>query len=230
MNRFNDQERRGLYHAIESRPIEDDVLARLIAAAHHAPSVGFMQPWEFVIVRDGGVRRAIYDNFNIANRAAADGYDGSRRELYDSLKLEAIVDTPINLCVTCNPASTRGFGLGRQTMPETAVYSTVCAVQNLWLAARAEGIGVGWVSILEPSVLRAVLQIPEDVLPVAYLCLGYVTEFRPEPELETRGWEKRLSLPELIHFDRYGTRDEPRARELLHSLKDDPMLEFERDR
>jgi 5,6-dimethylbenzimidazole synthase len=114
-------------------------------------------------------------------------------------------------------------------MPETAVYSTVCAVQNLWLAARAEGIGVGWVSILEPAILRATLQIPDDVLPVAYLCIGYVTEFRPQPELEARGWEKRLSLSELIHFDRYGTRDERRARELLSSLKDDPMLEFEQD-
>jgi 5,6-dimethylbenzimidazole synthase len=188
-----------------------------------------MQPWEFIIVRDEELRRAIYDNFNRANRDAAEAYDSGRRTLYDSLKLEAILETPINLCVTCDPSTTRGSGLGRHTMPETAVYSTVCAVQNLWLAARAEGIGVGWVSILEPSVLRAVLQIPEEVLPVAYLCLGHVTEFSAQPELETKGWEKRVSLADLIHFDRYGARDERRASTLLCSLKDDPLLEFDRD-
>jgi 5,6-dimethylbenzimidazole synthase len=105
--------------------------------------------------------------------------------------------------VTCNPDANRGGGLGRRTMPETALYSTVCAVQNFWLAARTEGVGVGWVSILSPSELRKVLHIPETIIPVAYLCVGFVSEFLPSPELERRGWERRVPVETLIHRDFY---------------------------
>jgi len=115
----------------------------------------------------------------------------------------------------------RGHGLGRQTMRETALYSTVCAVQNLWLAARAEGVGVGWVSILDVDELRVTLGIPEEVVPVAYLCLGYVKEFGAQPELELKGWEQRTPLAGLIHFERYGAIDEARAGDLLSSISTD---------
>jgi 5,6-dimethylbenzimidazole synthase len=221
---FTDDERRGVYRAIYERrdvrsrfspaPLPDDVLARILHAAHHAPSVGLMQPWEFIIVADQGVRTAMVERFAEANRRAASTYTGERRRLYESLKLEAILDSAVNLCVTCNPGLVRGHGLGRQSMPETAVYSAVCAIQNCWLAARAEGVGVGWVSIVDPDALREVLAIPAGIVPVGYLCLGYVTGFDDGPELEAKGWERRVPLADVIHFDRYDGVNQQRARAL----------------
>ena len=145
----------------------------------------------------------VRENFERSNRQAAALYEGEKRNLYDSLKLAAITEAPMNLCVTCDHQRTRGAGLGRQTNPDTDIYSTVCAVQNLWLAARAESLGVGWVSILDSDALKATLQIPPSVTPVAYLCIGYVSEFGSQPELEKRGWEHREALANLIHFDRW---------------------------
>jgi 5,6-dimethylbenzimidazole synthase len=234
-HRFTEEERRGLYRAIYERrdvrssfkpdEIPDNVLARLLDAAHHAPSVGFMQPWGFIVIRDREVRDTVHEIFERARLAAAQVYNDDRRAVYETLKLAGIREAPINLCVTCDEATVRGHGLGRQTMKETALYSTVCAVQNLWLAARAEGVGVGWVSILDVDELRAALGIQEAVVPVAYLCLGYVTEFGAEPELEIKGWEQRAPLAGLIHFERYGATDEARAKQLLRSLSPKEALE-----
>ncbi len=230
-HRFTEAERRGVYRAIYERrdvrssfkpdEIPDDVLARLLDAAHHAPSVGFMQPWGFIVIRDRDVRDTVHEIFERASRTAAQIYTDDRRAMYETLKLAGILEAPINLCVTCDEATVRGHGLGRQTMRETALYSTVCAVQNLWLAARAEGVGVGWVSILDVADLRAALAIPGHVVPVAYLCLGYVTQFGAEPDLEIKGWEQRAPLAGLIHFERYGATDEARADELLASISTD---------
>jgi len=218
---FNTDERRGLYRAIYERrdvrsrfapiPLPDDVLARILDAAHHAPSVGLMQPWEFIVITDPDVRSQVKRQFEEANRRAADDYTDDRRRLYETLKLEAIVESAVNLCVTCDPAVTRGHGLGRLTMPETAVYSSVCAIQNAWLAARAEAVGMGWVSILDARALGQILHIPESIVIVGYLCVGYVTDFDPQPELAIRGWEERLPLGKTLHFDRYGDRDHHRA-------------------
>ncbi len=234
-HRFSEKERRGLYRAIYERrdvrsffkpdDISDDVLARLLDAAHHAPSVGLMQPWGFIVIRDRQVRQTVYEIFDCASRAAAQIYTADRRAMYDTLKLAGIREAAINLCVTCDEATVRGHGLGRQTMRETALYSTVCAVQNLWLAARAEDVGVGWVSILDVDELRATLGIPEVVVPVAYLCLGYVTEFGTEPDLEIKGWEQRSPLAGLFHFERYGATDEGRAGELLRCLSSKRQVE-----
>jgi 5,6-dimethylbenzimidazole synthase len=186
-----------------NRRLPDDVLERLLEAAHRAPSVGLMQPTRFIVVRDESVRRAVHGIFKEANAKAATTYNGEQRDAYAELKLEGILEAPQNLCVVCDTENLRGHKLGRQTMPETAAYSTVCAVQNLWLAARAEGVGVGWVSILEPAKLREVLHIPEHILPVAYLCLGYVEEFATAPDLERQGWEKRIPWSGSICYDRY---------------------------
>lgn len=224
---FSAAERRGVYRAIYERrdirsqflpdPIPDELLGRLLDAAHHGPSVGFMQPWDFIVIRDQAIRKAVHESFLDANRQAAEAYSAERRALYGSLKLAGILDAPVNLCVTCDRERTRGAGLGRQTDPATDLYSTVCAVQNLWLAARAESLGVGWVSILDPDRLRALLDLPPSVTPVAYLSIGYVSEFPARPELETKGWEHRESLKRLIHFDRWGIQDEQRASALLAS-------------
>jgi 5,6-dimethylbenzimidazole synthase len=119
------------------------------------------------------------------------------------MKLEGILEAPQNLCIVCDSQNSQGHQLGRQTMPETAVYSAVCAVQNLWLAARAEGIGVGWVSILAPDLLRSTLKIPAQITLVAYLCLGYVDAFATEPDLERIGWEKRTTLKSVLSFNEY---------------------------
>lgn len=211
-NAFSDAERAAVYRAIAERrdvrhgflrePLPEPVLERLLGAAHHAPSVGLMQPSRFVAIRDAGIRRAIYEVFVDANTAASSTYEGQRQSQYTSLKLQGLLEAPQHLCVLCDTTSTRGHNLGRLTMPETAVYSTVCAVQNLWLAARAEGVGVGWVSILDPKALCDVLQVPEHITPVAYLCIGHVEAFEAEPDLECFGWEARIDLRSCVSYDR----------------------------
>jgi 5,6-dimethylbenzimidazole synthase len=210
---FSQQERDAVYRAIHERrdvrrgflpaPMPDDLLERILCAAHHAPSVGFMQPWRFIVIRDQATRVGVHDLFVEANREAAEAYTGPQRERYADLKLEGILKAPQNLCVVFDPGVERGHGLGRQTMPETALYSVICAIQNLWLAARAEGIGVGWVSILDPDRLRDLLTIPRHVLPVAYLCLGFVENFATEPDLERRGWQGRAPVRDVLALDRY---------------------------
>jgi 5,6-dimethylbenzimidazole synthase len=214
---FSEDERRGVYRAIYERrdvrshflpePVPNEVLGRILDAAHHAPSVGLMQPWDFVVIREASVRQAVYRNFECASRRAAEGYQGQQRKLYDSLKLAGILEAPLNVCVTCDHERHKGSGLGRQTDPAVDLYSTVCAVQNLWLAARAESLGVGWVSILDFEELKTTLGIPPTLTLVAYLCVGYVSEFRSQPDLEEKGWETRESLANVIHFDRWGGRE-----------------------
>ncbi len=186
------------------KPVREATLRRILTAAHHAPSVGFMQPWNFIVIRDPAVKRRVKDLFLRENRKAAAVYRGRRRRLYDGLKLEGILEAPINLCVTCDPTRLGPHVLGRHTIRRTDVYSTCCAVQNLWLAARAEGIGVGWVSILRNNSLKRILGIPAGVIPVAYLCVGFPVEFLPRPELERVGWASRLPVRRLVFSDRWG--------------------------
>ncbi|HKP00379.1 MAG TPA: 5,6-dimethylbenzimidazole synthase [Nitrospiraceae bacterium] len=211
---FSDHERAAVYRAIferrdvrrnfVQRPIADDVLARILTAAHHAGSVGFMQPWDFVIIRKRATKRAVKQLFKKTNAEAAMRYEGARATLYRSLKLEGIEEAPINLCVTCTRQRGGRHVLGRSTVRETDLYSTCCAIQNLWLAARAEGIGVGWVSILDHGILKQALGIPRPVKVLAYLCLGYVSDFAIRPELETAGWRDRIPIEELIHYESWG--------------------------
>jgi len=215
---FTEAEKKAVYKAIYlrrdvrehfiPRTIPDAVLRRLLDAAHHAGSVGFMQPWSFVVIRSEEVKRRVKNLFEQANKEAAQVFEGERRELYSRLKLEGILEAPVNICVTCDPTRNGPHVLGRHTIRETDVYSTCCAIQNLWLAARVEGIGVGWVSILDPILLREWLNIPPHVIPVAYVCLGYVSEFLPRPQLETVGWLPRASLDELIFYGQWGKRNE----------------------
>ena len=216
---FPEEQRLGLYRAIYERrdirvfrndPVPPETLARILRAAHHGPSVGFMQPWDFILISDMETRGQVKDLFDRERQAASQFFDDSLRSQYLSLKLEGIMESPVNLCVTCDP--TRGEEvLGRNSMPETDVYSTCCAVQNLWLAARAEGVGVGWVSILKQPQLRRILGIPPHIIPVAYLCLGYPLEFAPKPMLQSAGWRDRLPLENLVHYDGWETQATPSA-------------------
>lgn len=211
---FTDAERQGLYRAIYERrdvrsqflpdPIPAPVLARLLQAAHHAPSVGFMQPWDFIVIDSREVRASILASFEQANQTATERFEGERQALYRSLKLQGIIESPLNLCITCDRSRGGPHVLGRNSIVETDLFSTCLAVQNLWLAARAEGVGVGWVSILDQAQLSKVLNLPDHVYPVAYLCLGYVSEFLDQPELEAKGWRSRLPLVELVHANRWG--------------------------
>ena len=181
------------------------VLARILTAAHHAPSVGFMQPWDFVVIEDIAIRRAVKASFDKANARAAENYTGDRRQIYSTLKLEGILDSPVNICVTCDRSRGGPHVLGRNTVLEADLFSTCLAVENLWLAARAEGVGVGWVSILNPTDLAPLLGLPPHVVSVAYLCVGYVTEIHSDPDLRVAGWRDRLPLDGLIHRDRWGS-------------------------
>jgi len=215
---FSVAERSAVYRALRERrdvragylpqPIDDTTLYRLLAAAHQAPSVGFMQPWRFIVVRDEGLRSAVHAIFQHANSDAAARYEGTRRHLYSRLKLEGLLEAPQHLCVLCDDESVRGHYLGRNSMPETSVYSVVCAIQNLWLAARTEGIGVGWVSILDSLAIKNLLRIPATTQLVAYLCLGYVRAFSNVPDLERNGWEQRAELAPLVRADYF---DQPYA-------------------
>src|SRR5262245_6077246 len=209
---FSPPERNVLYRVIERRrdvrafkpePIPADVLQRILTAAHQAPSVGLMQPWDFIVIRDPVTRARIKQAFLRENHRATRNYADGRASLYMSLKLEGIEEAPINLCITCDRTRGGAHVLGRNTILDTDLYSTCCAIHNLWLAARVEGVGVGWVSILTEADLRAALGIPSHVLPVAYLCLGYPREFLDEPELQQRGWARRLPLESVTHQERW---------------------------
>jgi 5,6-dimethylbenzimidazole synthase len=182
-------------------PVAESVLARILNAAHHAGSVGFMQPWNFIIIRSPAVKQQVYDCFQEENRRAAENYEGERRQFYRRLKLAGILEAPLNLAVTCDRRRGGPHVLGRNTIPDTDLYSTCCAIQNLWLAARAEGIGVGWVSILDSERVKQILGIPPELLLVAYLCLGYPVRFEDRPLLESVGWEQRRPLADVVFED-----------------------------
>src|SRR5215471_19092013 len=172
-------------------PVDPGLIEQLLALAAFAPSVGLSQPWRFVLVESLPRRLAIRENFSAANKAALEGYTGEQQACYARLKLEGLSQAPVHLAVCADEATTQGHGLGRQSMPETIRYSVVAAIQTLWLAARAEGLGVGWVSILDPEAVKATLDLPAEWSFVAYLCLGWPEEEHDVPELERRGWEQR---------------------------------------
>ena len=182
-------------------PSPDDTLARVLIGAHHAASVGFTQPWDFVVIRDRARRRRVKAVFEAERQKNAAQFSGARREKFLALKLEGILDAPLNLLVTCTPGRFGKSVLGKVSIREVEIYSTCLAVENLWLAARAEGLGVGWVSILRNDALAEIFAIPPGVIPLAYLCVGYVREFPLRPILASTGWAKRLPARELIHLE-----------------------------
>ncbi|TDX02327.1 5,6-dimethylbenzimidazole synthase [Dinghuibacter silviterrae] len=185
-----------------NKPLEETVVRRVMSAALHAPSVGFSQPWEFVLIRDAAVKRAVYDSYVAEKDRSVSLFADDKQQTYQQLKLEGILEAPLNIAVFYKPSS--GPVLGQTAMQEVGLYSVVCAVQNMWLMARALNIGLGWVSILDPEHVGRILGAPEQNRLVAYLCLGYTDGFYTQPELELLQWEKRKLEEAVILEEGYG--------------------------
>jgi 5,6-dimethylbenzimidazole synthase len=213
---FTAAEAAAVYRAIALRrdmrhfrpdPVPTDTLDRLLQAAHLAPSVGFMQPWRFVRVTDRALRRSIYDLVKTERQRTADELGGRRAEFL-RLKVEGILDCGEVLVVALMDGRDR-YVFGRRTLPEMDVASAACAIQNVWLTARVEGLGMGWVSIFDPGALARLLGMPEGAKPLAILCLGYVDAFYERPMLEAEGWEHRRELADLVGENRWPGRPVP---------------------
>lgn len=209
---FSAEERAAVYRAINERrdirhfvpfELEEKVLWRLLHAAHAAPSVGFMQPWDFIVIRDEAQRRSIRDHVAAEKEKAGRHYTGERAGLYRSLKIEGILECSAVVVMTCDPERGGEVNFGRVTMPQAAQFSVCAAIQNFWLAARAEGLGVGWVSVVDPDWIKARLGIPEGIDLVALLCVGMAKDFPKEPLLQTSGWRQRESMENLVHSERW---------------------------
>jgi len=227
---FSENEKRGLYKAIYSRrdvrshftskPIKDNILSKILHAAHHAPSVGFSQPWNFILIKDVNTKKKIKESFEEEKNRSSQLVEEPKRSKYLSFKLEGILESPVNLCVTYDPTKFGPFVIGRSSIPEAGLYSVCCAIQNLWLSARTEGIGLGWVSILSNETLKEVLDLPEHVIPVAYLCLGHVDEFADKPDLQTTGWLPRLKLKDVVYFEKWDDKENKSWKSIQEMLKE----------
>ncbi|MEU1802630.1 nicotinate-nucleotide--dimethylbenzimidazole phosphoribosyltransferase [Streptomyces sp. NPDC019937] len=203
------RERRDIRNGFRPDPIPHEVLLRVLEAAHTAPSVGQSQPWDFVVIRSEETRRTMHELAVRQRDAYAKSLPKGRAKQFKELKIEAILETPINIVVTADPTRGGRHTLGRHTQPQMAPYSSALAVENLWLAARAEGLGVGWVSFFDEREMVRTLGLPDHLEAVAYLCVGYVDEFPEEPELLRSGWSKRRPLSWVVHEESYGRRALP---------------------
>ena len=225
---FSSEEKNGFYKAVFSRrdvrshftseSIDEKILSKILNAAHHAPSVGFSQPWNFILIKDVEARRNVKESFDNERAHSSNLIEDPKRSKYLSLRLEGILDSAVNVCVTYDPSKFGPFVIGRNSIPETGIYSVCCAIQNLWLAARAEGIGVGWVSILSNDDLKKILDIPEHVIPVAYLCLGHVSNFAEKPDLESAGWLPRLGLKDVVFYEKWNKVNDPNWQQIREMI------------
>ncbi|MFJ5231548.1 nicotinate-nucleotide--dimethylbenzimidazole phosphoribosyltransferase [Kitasatospora sp. NPDC088391] len=203
------RERRDVRNGFRPDAIPHEVLIRVLEAAHTAPSVGYSQPWDFVVIRSAKTRRKIHELAERQREAFADSLPKGRAKQFKEIKIEAILETPVNIVVTADRTRGGRHTLGRHTQPQMAPYSAALAVENLWLAARAEGLGVGWVSFFDEEELVRELGLPEHLEVVAYLCVGYVDAFPDEPELQQQGWAKKRPLSWVVHEEQYGNRALP---------------------
>lgn len=210
---FNEQEKEALYKIISARrdvrtflsdPIPPELILNLLKAAHHGPSVGFMQPWNFILVTQEEIKAKLAWAADKERRALAIHYEGNRQDQFLSLKIEGIKQAPLTICVTCDPTRGGSHVLGRNSIPETDILSAACAIQNMWLAACAEGMAMGWVSFYKKNDVRDILAIPPHVEPVALLSVGYTENYPSKPILETANWEKRRDLQGLIFHETWG--------------------------
>lgn len=212
---FTDKEKDIFYKVIFSRrdvrqnfirkEIDKKTLLKILKAAHHAPSVGFSQPWNFILIKDMKKRLKIKNSFMNERLRSIEllSQDNDRQQKYQSFKLEGILESDLNICVTYDDKRFGPFVIGRMTIKDAGIYSVCCAIQNLWLAARVESIGVGWVSIINNDDLIKILKLPKHIKPIAYLCLGYVDEFEKKPDLERKNWIDRMELMDVINFEEW---------------------------
>jgi len=198
--------RRDVRAEFTGAPVADDRLLRVLGAAHRAPSVGMSQPWDFVVVRDPMTRRAFRDHVITERDTFAASLPPERRSTFDKIKVEGICESSMGVVVTHDQQRGGSHVLGRHAIADTGLFSTVLAIQNLWLAATAEGLGVGWVSFYREPFLRDLLDIPEHVRPIAWLCLGTVSHLETVPDLERHGWRSRRPLADAIHHDTWRAR------------------------
>ncbi|MFB5675054.1 5,6-dimethylbenzimidazole synthase [Paenibacillus terreus] len=210
---FSEQEKEALYKVIYTRrdirtfldkPVPEDLIPKILHAAHHGPSVGFMQPWNFILVTGEETKARLAWAADKERRALAIHYEDQKQEQFLSLKVEGIMQAPLTICVTCDPTRGGSHVLGRNSIPETDVMSTACAIQNMWLAACVEGLALGWVSFYKKNDVRDILHIPPHIDPVALLSIGYTDHYPARPILETSNWEKRRELQELIYHEHWG--------------------------
>ncbi len=179
-------------------PVDGGIIDRCLATFNLAPSVGLSEPWRIVKVQSAAARQAVLENFETTNAEAIKGYSGEKAQIYSTLKLSGMRDAPVQLAVFCDEETPKGAGLGARTMPETRRYSVVAAITQFWLCARTIGLGVGWVSILDPDSLTKELNVPENWSLVAYLCVGWPEDVLTTPELVTAGWETRSDILETL--------------------------------
>ncbi|KJK49472.1 cob(II)yrinic acid a,c-diamide reductase [Lentzea aerocolonigenes] len=187
--------------------ISPEVLRRVLTAAHAAPSVGLSQPWDFVLVRDESIRRAFRDHVQAERSVFTAQLDQERAETFSRIKVEGVMESSLGIVVTYDPDRGSPAVLGRHAIADAGLYSVCLAIQNLWLAATEEGLGVGWVSFYREDVLRRLLDIPTRVRPVAWLCVGPVRSLPDTPDLERHGWRNRLPLDDVLHYDSFGRRN-----------------------
>ncbi|WP_147803914.1 5,6-dimethylbenzimidazole synthase [Alkalicoccus halolimnae] len=212
---FSEEERDAMYKVIYSRrdirtflpdPVPENKIHRILDAAHHAPSVGFMQPWNFVLVSSGEIKEKLAWAADKERRALAIHYEEEKASKFLGLKVEGLKEAPLTICVTCDPTRGGSHVLGRNSIPETDMMSTACAIQNMWLAACSEGLAMGWVSFYKKNDIRDILDIPPHVDPLALISIGYTDHYPEKPILETAEWEKRRSLDHLIFENRWDHR------------------------
>jgi 5,6-dimethylbenzimidazole synthase len=210
---FTEEEKAALYKVIYTRrdirtflshPVPSETVIKLLDAAHHAPSVGFMQPWNFILVTSNEIKSRLAWAADKERRALAIHYEGERESQFLSLKVEGLKQAPLTICITSDPTRGGSHVLGRNSIPETDILSTACAIQNMWLAACAEGLAMGWVSFYKKNDIRDILAIPPHIDPIALMSIGYTDNYPAIPILESANWETRKSLENLIYNDKWG--------------------------
>ncbi|GII85423.1 5,6-dimethylbenzimidazole synthase [Sphaerisporangium siamense] len=204
-NRFYDviHRRRDVRGQFTGAPIPDRVLHRVLSAAHAAPSVGLSQPWDFIVVRDDAVRAAFHEHVTAERETFAATLDAAAAERFARIKIEGVLESTLSIVVTYDPGRGAPAVLGRHAIADTGLYSVCLAIQNLWLAATAEGLGVGWVSFYREPFVAGLLGVPAGIRPVAWLCVGPVTHLEAAPDLERHGWRHRRPLRKAVHHDRW---------------------------